>query len=218
MFLSEKGLSQYRGVLANGQGRLDSIQVPHSGSYLMCAFSYESEPPERSLRSSLFNSTVISAFIRPQTTTITSGSSPTGESSARSSSNRDGPIIGGVLGGFFALLIALVLLPFWFCRYRIVRKTTNSGSNEALMSASHLEGSHMPYEPQTGGYFTYYTAGEHATSDAASSSYPPMSPPAGPSRAASEGGWGSQSGPSEAAETEIPPAYAIVSANRRVKN
>ncbi|ESK89983.1 hypothetical protein Moror_1186 [Moniliophthora roreri MCA 2997] len=202
--------------VSNGQGKLEAIQVPHSGSFIMCAFSYQSEPPERSLRASLFNSTNIFANLPPatQTVTVTEGVSSTGGSNASSNGNHDGPIIGGVLGGFFALLLALVLLPFWFCRYRLVRTQPGSDSNEALMTTANVGGTSSPQTEYGGqaGYFTYFRTAEGYTDSTALSTYPPQSPPPGTTTTPSEAGWGSQSG------TETPPSYASVSGGRRLKN
>ncbi|ESK90010.1 hypothetical protein Moror_7940 [Moniliophthora roreri MCA 2997] len=115
--------------ISAGQGRIDSLLYQHTGRFVLCAFSYQADPPQDNLRVSLFNSSEIFASISPETTTVTQ-TLPTSTSSftPRKPIN-DATIIGGVLGGFFALVLALIIMLFSFCRVRVVRLQTDSSIN-----------------------------------------------------------------------------------------
>ncbi|KAJ8083655.1 hypothetical protein PM082_009531 [Marasmius tenuissimus] len=188
---------------SSGQGSVP-FTVPHSGNYILCAFNFtNSSDPSRSITgTSFFNSSNVVATLPTQTVTVTAGSSQqTGgvdSASPSSSKNNDGAIIGGTVGGFLALLLAVLLSLFCFGRYRIVHEDDPRFYNSKY--SDHVEGDTRSitneYERVTG----------TANIDSGS-----LYPPTTTYRSGiSEHGWGSQSGPSELAE-ETPPSYASVS-------
>ncbi|KAG7098023.1 hypothetical protein E1B28_005328 [Marasmius oreades] len=110
--------------VSSGEGQI-SFTAPHSGKYILCAFSVSNSLDPRSANGqSLFNSTVVPATLVAQTVTVTASPTATNTNSVTNSAPQrnphDGAIIGGTLGGFIALLIAIILALFWFGRYRIV--------------------------------------------------------------------------------------------------
>ncbi|KAK1220183.1 hypothetical protein PQX77_017065 [Marasmius sp. AFHP31] len=188
---------------SNGQGSVP-FTVPHSGNYILCAFNFtNSSDPSRSITgTSFFNSSNVVAALPTQTVTVTAGSSQqtggTDSASSSSSKNNDGAIIGGALGGFLALVLAVLLSLFWCGRYRIVHEDDPRFYDSKY--SDHLEGDARSVT-------TGYGRGTGTTTVDNSSLYPPTTIYRG---GTSERGWASQYGPSEVAE-ETPPAYDSVS-------